>query len=199
MNPWETERQRSLFLAEEAAWKTIQPLQAQFSKEYGAFQKVLSSYNAKVNELERITGQATGLLKGGGKIGSMVFSPVNMAFGMVEKILSMIPGIGGLFSKKAKRKKQRAQALLRDIEAEQSTLMAIQQKLVDIEAKVTSALNIAESIRANQPAKMAADVQQNVTAQQERRNLDTMRANVLQQRIKQSRVMRAPGGPDNAI
>lgn len=200
MNPWETERQRARYMAEETAWKAIVPLQTAYRKELAVFNRHFATYNSLVGQLDSVLGQSSGLIRGGGAIGKMVFSPVNMVHGLVSSILSKIPIVGGVFGgKKAKRKKRRAEQLLQQIEKEQVLLEKSQGLLVELDSQVTAQLQTAEAIRASQPGIMAADTERNRQQQADRASLERQRASVLQQRIKQDRIMRTPGGYSNEI
>ena len=198
MNPWETERQREVWLAEEAAWKTILPLQAQFRADAVRMHRAMMEYNGLVGELEAVTGRPVGLQRMTGftqKI-PLVGGMVGGIMGLIDSLLGMLTG--GLFGGGAKKKKRHVEDLIRRLEAVQATMARIQQRLIDIQTKIEGALQTAEGIRATQPERARAAVQQSETVYVQRRELDRLRANVLRERVKQIALMpRTPGGSND--
>lgn len=198
MNPWEEERKREAWLAEEQAWKAIVPKQATFWQYSRQMKSLMNQYNALVAELENLTGQPVGLQKMtsftqkipfvGGMVGGIM--------GMIDSILGMLTG--GLFGGGAKKKKKKAEELVRRIEAVQAQMSRVQDKLIAVVTEIETLVNTAQGIRASQPERAQAAIDQSVSAYQQRQQLDRLRADVLRERNRQVALMpRSPGGSND--
>lgn len=195
MNPWETERQREVWLAEEAAWKAIVPKQAQFWALSGEMRGLMNQYNALVAELEGLTGQPVGLAKMTSFTQKIPFvgGMVGGVMGMLDSLVGMLTG--GLFGGGAKKKKKRAEALIRRIETVQSRMSLVQDKLIFIVGQIEASIHAAEGIRVSQPIRAQAAKEQSEVAYVKRQQLDKQRGTVLRERNRQVALMpRQRGG-----
>lgn len=61
LNPWQDERQRQLYLAEERAWKIIQSLQSQYSAKEAELNTIIAGIRQTIASIEAITGKHSGL------------------------------------------------------------------------------------------------------------------------------------------
>lgn len=200
MNPWQTEREREIYLAEESAWKAIVPKQVQFRVLYAQALSLMNQYNSTISQLEGLVGRPIGLQKVSSIAASVpvVGQAVGMITGLLDSVLGMLTG--GFLGGSAKKKKQQGEALIRQLESLQAALAAVQQQLYTIQSEIEGLLRTAEGIRSSQPSRTAAAMAQSETAYQQARSLDTIRAGVLRERIRQVNLLPRPtGGPSNDL
>lgn len=190
MNPWETERVREIWLAEEAAWKAILPKQAKYSAMVEQLKVWISQLNGQVGELERTTGKSSGFGTAA-TYGTMVYSltggPYAWAAALAKMGVDMIVGIGT---------KKRAKRIMAQIEELVAKIQKGYASNELIKADIETLIKTAEGIRASQPGRAAGALAQSETAYQAAQDLDRMRADVLRERNKQAALLPryAPGG-----
>lgn len=197
MNPWETERQREIWLAEESAWNACLPLQASFRAEASTMRRLMNQYNGLVGALESLTGRPVGLqrMTGFSQRIPLVGGLVGGVMGLLDSLVGMLTG--GLFGGGAKKKKKQAEELVRQLEAVQARMAAVQARMMALQSKIEGYLHTAEAIRATQPERARAAVEQTEQAYRSRKELDLLRSSVLRERIRQVALMpRTPGGYD---
>jgi hypothetical protein len=188
MNPWEVERTRELFMAEEAAWKKIIPLQAEVRAKHAVLLRTMAEYNRLILELEDVTGQKTGLEQ---VTGVTKFIPLPWF-----QVFNLFAGLfGGLLGGTSKKKK--AEAIMRRLEAQQATMTALQVRLSVIGDEVSWLIQVGEGIRSGQLVKMTQEVAQSEQLYQNRQGLERLRASVLREKNRQAALMpRRQGGSD---
>lgn len=191
MNPWETERQREVWLAEEAAWKKIVPLQAEYRALSFRLASAIREIQHWLRDLETLTGKKSGLADAA-NYGTLVYSlaggPYAWAAALAKFGLDMILGIG---------KKKQAKSIMDKLTKLAAQVAAIQATQQALETTITTYIHEAEGIRAAQPVKITADLQASETAYQQKRTLDATRAAVLRERNRQVALMpRSYGGSD---
>ena len=187
MNPWEQERQRTLRLAEDAAWQSLRAIKAQAAPLYGRYEATLWEFNHKLAELEGLTGQ-----KAGGGIGKMLTSTIMMPFNM----------IGGLFGV-GKKKAKHAARLQGDLTRLEADLLALQSSIDALHQQAIPLIGTATAIKGQQDAQRADLLSQSGAAYETRRSLDAARGKELAELnrfVAQSPLFNRPrGGIADAI
>lgn len=184
MNPWEEERTREIYLAEEAAWKRILPLQAEYRALYARSEILITRYNAVIHELEDVTGKKSGL-----------FSAQNIGMYIVQNAISSAAGGPWGFAFMAlktgiefllgNKKKKKIENLVKELEALNAQLTALFQQLQGIADQVSGLVQTGDVLRATQAARIQQDLTQSETLYQQRQSLDRLRADVLRERNRQ--------------
>jgi hypothetical protein len=195
MNPWNDERQRVVWQAEEKAWVTIQAKQSEYRRTYDRLQSTIAQMNSLVSELEGLTGKKMGM-----------FTVQNLA-----SMLAMSSGnpyiIAAMFIKQfvfdafaAKKKKKKIEGLVQRLESLQAQAKSIVDQLHVLEDTVTTLIATGDAIRNTQQTTITQDMAQSETAYQARQQLDTLRASVLRERIRQAATLPSPpGGTHNDL
>lgn len=97
LNPWQTERQRIVWKAEQAAWVKIKAYQADYRRTEDKMKRDIERYNKALKELELLTGQSIGT----GPIGTYAgmalavipgFGWAAAAFSMISQLVGMLSG-----------------------------------------------------------------------------------------------------------
>lgn len=189
-NPWELERTREVFLAEEQAWKTILPLQAEFRSAYALLQSLMVQYNALVDEVSGLMGP-TGLQKMG-QTAMFIPLPIFSAFSLFTNVF------GGLFGGNKKQKK--AQQLVAQIQALQARITVLQNRLYAIQQLVSGLVQVGERIRATQTTRISTETAASEASYQQQQLTDAVRGAALQERNRQVALMpRTRQGGDNVL
>ena len=148
LDPWNQERKREQWLAEEAAWKQILPLQREYLTAEQEFNSVMVRYNSLIGELEGLTGQS-GLIRVKGPIG-MVISPINMVVGLLDKLTF------GIFG--GSKKKKKIQRLTQELERAQSRLTILQAVLERVGGAINQLVHAGKAVQEAQRVRMALDM-----------------------------------------
>jgi hypothetical protein len=154
LNPWELERQRQVWLAEQAAWVRIQSRQADYRRTETAMRNNMKRYNQVLLELEGLTGQS---------IGSQVDTYGGMALAILPgfgwasaawKLASMISGILSGKNKKIAALVQEAENLVNIMKAQQKHLRTLAEQIVED-------AHVAGRVREEHRAVIAQELQRN--------------------------------------
>ena len=192
LNPWELERTRELFLAEEAAWKTIQKDQVRYRELLRLTQEGIVRFNGLVAQLESLTGKKSGLLSVN-NIASFVASssgnPYVMAAMAVKMVVEAILG---------SQKKKKIDRIMQELQSLQAQILAWYAELTTIQERVSELVQTGDRIRTMQQARFETVVAQSESAYQTRQNLDAQRGAVLRERNRQVALLypTRPGGSD---
>jgi len=195
MNPWNAERQRVVWQAEETAWTGIQGKQAEYRRVYARLQAVIAKMNHVVLELESLTGKKAGLFT-------------------VENIASVLVSAGGnpyliaaMFLKTfvfdaimGQKKKKKIEGLMRQLEAFQVQARVYVGQLHKIEAEVTGLIQTGDRLRGMQQVTVTKDMAQAERAYQSRQALERVRASALLEHNRQVALLpRKRGGDDGSL
>lgn len=196
MNPWADERQRVVFMAEEKAWVTIKQKQVIYRQNYSRLQVIIEQMNAIARELESLTGKPVGLFSVqniAGLLASSTGNPYVIA-AMLLKTLVFDVLMGN-------KKKKQIESLVNQLQALQQQATNIVNLLHSIEDEVSALIHTGEQIRNTQQVQMTQDITQTETAYQQRQQLDSLRASVLRERIRQAATLPrvSPGGPNDTL
>lgn len=147
-NPWETERQRVLWQAENDAWKKIVPLKAEYAQKEKVMKQNIAIFNSHLAELERVAGKKVGL----GPIGTYGgmalavipgFGWTAAAFSAFSMIFEMIGG---------NKKKKRINELMRIMEDARVKMERAQKRLQAIVIELDALLQTTGNVQASQSA-----------------------------------------------
>lgn len=163
LDPWGIERQRVVWMQEEAAWKQIVPLQREYVAVEAQMRRDAEEFNAILAQLESETNK---------KVGSPIHTYGSMA-------LAVVPGFGwaaGLWNVVSQlfafiggsKKKKKIERLIQRLESLQARLHAAQAKLELIQRQVAELVQVTERVKAEQRA-VTEQVQQAVTIEAGRR------------------------------
>lgn len=192
MNPWQTEREREVWLAEEKSWKGILPKQAKYREWVHKIKVLISQLNGQVSELERTTGQKSGM--GIATYGTMLYSLAGGPYAWVAAIAKM--GVDMIIGISTKKRAKKIQARIEAMIAQITQAYAANEV---IKGEIEGLIRVAEGIRATQPARAKAAVDQSEGFYLKRLELDRTRATVLQERNRQAAFLpRRPTGGDYA-
>ncbi len=143
-NPWEAERQRRVWIQEQATWPKIQSLQREYRSIEKQMETDIGVFNSHLQELERVTKKKAGL----GPIGSYGgmalailpgFGWASAVFSAVSMIFEMIGG---------NKLKKRVKQLMRIMEEAQARLQKNQQRLIAIQEELKDLLGATERAKA---------------------------------------------------
>lgn len=169
MNPWELERTRERWMAEEKAWKDIQAAQIRYRALRVTGERTLNQFNQKLAELENLTGKKSGMLSASNLatfVASSSGNPYIMAALAVKMLVDIFMG---------NKKKKKIEATIRDLERLQAELMALYREMEQIAGQVVQWANVGESIRAQQQATMTVVAQSSEEAYARRQSLERER------------------------
>lgn len=163
-NPWETERQRRVWIQEQAAWTKIQALKREYVSIEKQMETDISIFNSHLAELERVTKKKPGL----GPIGSYGgmaltilpgFGWASAVFSAVSMIFEMIGG---------NKLKKRVEQLMRIMEEAQARLQKNQQRLIAIQEELQQLVKATERAKDENEAIVKRDMALNKIALQEK-------------------------------
>lgn len=163
-NPWETERQRRVWIQEQAAWTKIQALKSEYVGLERKMHYDIAVFNEHLAELERVTKKKPGL----GPIGSYGgmaltilpgFGWASAVFSAVSMIFEMIGG---------NKLKKRVSQLMRIMEEAQARLQKNQQRLIAIQEELQDLVKATERAKAENEAIVKRDMVLNKIALQEK-------------------------------
>lgn len=152
-NPWEAERQRRVWVQEQAAWTKITVLQ----REYRFLEKQMASdigiFNSHLAELERVTKKKAGL----GPIGSYggMALAVLPGFGWASAVFSAVSMIFEMIG--GNKLKKRVKQLMRIMEEAQARLQKNQQRLMTIQEELKDLIGATERAQTENQAILMRD------------------------------------------
>lgn len=179
MNPWEQERQRVVFAAEELTWVKIQAQQKEYRRVLRLIDVAIDRYNQLIHELEELTGKKSGAADIA-NYAMLAYSLSGGPYGFVLSIAKM--GFDFLMSSKKKKKINKK---IHEIESVQAELKRLSQVLDGIQKKVHDLILTGDKIRDTQAVQMSKDVEVSEQAWAKRQSLDKQRADVLRERNRQ--------------
>jgi hypothetical protein len=180
MNPWQQERQRVLWMAEEKAWKDILPLQAEWRTLMSRLTALIARYNALIGEIEDLVGP-TGLQQAAGYL-QKIPTPIALV-GLVMNIF------GGLFGGS---KKKKAEGKIRELEAIQAEIAKIQDRLMTIQTKVQELIGIAQTVQSQQIMQATMDIEQSEMLYSQRQATERARGQARRALYQQTRLIPQP-------
>jgi DNA repair exonuclease SbcCD ATPase subunit len=92
------------------------------------------------------------------------------------------------------KKKKKIESLVNQLQVLQQQAQTYVTRLHALEDEVSALIQTGERVRETQKATISTDMQQSETAYQQRRQLDSQRATVLRERIRQVATMPRPSG-----
>lgn len=165
-NPWEAERKRQLRLAEDAAWKEIQRLQALYRQKDAELSNAIRYYNFKVSQLEERVGKVSGVEKitGLGVKALQVVFPLN--FGL-DKIVGSVLRVFGIGDKKPNM--QQVNDILGELQRMAVEIPRLQAELQAIVDQLRAAVQAGTQIQSAQEAMRQQDIMHSEAAYQAQR------------------------------
>lgn len=151
LDPWNAERKRAVWIAEEAAWKQIVPLQARYRVLKSEEADTLRQIQHWIRDLERLTGKKSGMADASNYavlLYSLSGGPYAWAAAIAKLGVDMILGIG---------KKKQAKSILHKLEALGTRMSSIQAQLEQIVTQLNPLVAVGHALKAEQQAIMAAD------------------------------------------
>ncbi len=192
LNPWNDERQRVVWMAEEKAWVQVQAKQRTYRSVYSSLQETISQMNAAVSELEGLTGKHVGMFSIQ-NIATLLASSTGNPYVIAAMLLKTFV-IDTLLGNK---KKKKIQALVERLQVLQQQAQQYVARLHQLEDEVAKLIVVGDQIRNTQQAQMSQDLQQSETVYQARQQLDRTRASVLREQVRQVNLTpRRSGGSD---
>lgn len=162
LNPWELERTRAVWQAEQSAWAKILPLKKEYGERERQMKHDIAVFNEHLAELERVTKKKVGLGPIG-QYGSMALAVIP-GFGWFSAAFSAINmGLEMLMGNKTKK---RIAELMRIMEEAQQRLARNQARLVAIQGEVKILMDVTERAKQAGSAKMQADLAQSQHSQE---------------------------------
>lgn len=164
MNPWQQERQRVLWMAEEKAWKQIQVLQREWAHLEARLIRLVQQYNdhvTAINARMEDLGQGSPLQKMGGYTSYLAFTsgPGALLAGAIQVAGMLEKGFNQIFGITAKKKKD-VENWMRSLQQTEADLIQTQQRMDTVFAELQRHLNIAQTVASQQQVQITADVEQ---------------------------------------
>ena len=154
LDPYNAERKRAVFIAEQAAWAKIVPLQARYAALKSHEAETMRLIQHWLRDMERLTGKKSGL-EGAANYGVLLYSmsggPYAWAASLAKLGLGFILGIG---------KKKQAKSIMRKLEALGVTMGQIQSALATVVSEIEPLVSVGDALKARQQAIRAADTAQ---------------------------------------
>lgn len=173
MNPWALERQREIWMAEEAAWKEIQQKQVAYRQVRLAAEAALRRFNAIIRQIEAMTGKKSGMLSAG-NVASFVAgaggNPYIMAALALKMVVEMILG-----SKKQKKIKR----LIEEATRLQANILAYHAQMETIAGEVQRLTMIGEAYRDMQTVRSTEVARQSEAAYTQQQSTERERGKAL--------------------
>ncbi len=168
-NPWQLERNRQVYAAEEKAWASIQTLGREYKARRVESETLLTHFNRAIAEVESLTGKKTGM--SASSVASLVATvsgnPIWGAAMGIKFLVDMFMG---------SQKKKKIERAIREAERVQALLVAAYQRMEAIAGEVSMLVRVGESIRSEQQATASAIEQYSERAYQQRQSLERQRA-----------------------
>lgn len=180
MNPWELERTRQVFMAEEKAWKKVSALQAEYRRVNAQGDRLVKIFQVMAKQLEEMTGQPnkfTSISNIAEMIAGAGGNPYIMAALFLKKVVTMVFDM-----LKAKRIKRHVAKM----EQVQKQIIAIYKRMEKIVQVVQYEIGVGERVRVGQQAIVNAVMEKSAMAYYTRASLDAQRANVIAEQARQA-------------
>ena len=163
-NPWETERQRRVWVQEQAAWAKIQTLKREYVSIEKQMETDIGIFNAHLAELERVTKKKVGL----GPIGSYTGMALAIipGFGWASAVYSAISMLFQMIG--GNKMKKRVNQLMKIMEEAQARLQKNRQRLLSIQEILKDLMGATERAKAENEAIVKRDMVLNKIAAQEK-------------------------------
>lgn len=193
LNPWETERVRYLWQQEQAAWRKIEPLKAEYAQREKQIRHDVSVFNEHLAELERVTKKKIGMGPIG-QYGSMALAVIP-GFGWFSAAFSLLNM--GFDMLMVNKQKKRINQLMQIMEEARTRIEKNQRRLLAIQEEVRVLMASTERAQQAIAAKREADTVQTRFAQQiyeQARQVQTMKIDLELARIRQANPVRVSYG-----
>lgn len=187
-NPWQAERQRVLYEAEERAWKEIQRLQALWEAQKVKMEQLVDSYNKAVRAIEDRMGelgqkspfqtmQTTG--------GLLMVTPFSLA-GKVMLVVAAISQLVDLATGKTRKAKKDLENWMRDLEKLNAQIIAHQQAMIETQDRIDRNLSVSQTVASGLMQQAAIDQQRAESAYLARQEREAMDTAIHQARVRQA-------------
>ena len=163
-NPWEAERQRRVWIQEQAVWAKIRVFQHEYRTIEKQMETDIGLFNSHLAELERVTKKKVGL----GPIGSYTgmalaiipgFGWASAVYSAISMLLQMIGG---------NKMKKRVNQLMRIMEEAQARLQKNQQRLISIQEELKNLVGATKRAKAENDVAIKRDMVHQKIAEQEK-------------------------------
>jgi hypothetical protein len=193
LNPWADERQREVYTAEEAAWKQIVPLQAEYVGLVHRQDVLITEIQHWLRDIEVLTGKKSGL-SDASNYATLLYSlsggPYAWAAALAKFGVDFVLGIG---------KKKQLKSIMSKLEALAAQVAVVQARMQVVADAVVRLIQTGEAIRAGQLVKITQDVAQSEQLYQDRQGLERLRASVLKEKNRQAALMPTRQGGNDAL
>lgn len=169
MNPWQVERQRVLWTAEEAAWKKIKALKVRHADALNRLQVAVNEFNHHIQRLEGATGKKSPLSDATG-YGALLYSVAGGPYAWAVSVLKF--GFDFLMSSS---KKKKIEAIVKRIEELQLLITQIQSEIRSIESAIQRQIGVTQSVQSAQTALQSEAVTLHAERASVRDEMDAMR------------------------
>lgn len=189
MNPWETERQREIYLAEEKAWKDLQAVQAQYRVKRAYFDEQMIYLERTLSEIENMSGgkskfNAAEVMK---QIGmTMVQNIAGNWYGLLAKLAML-----GVDTALAISKQKKIKSKIRDVEMFAARIQTVQAEMIQLSEQAARLTQTGDAYRAMFNERTPALVAQGEKAYTDRQALERQRADAL--RVQNTMLRRQRG------
>lgn len=150
-DPYNAERKRAVWIAEEAAWKKIVPLQSQYASLKAQEAETMRLIQHWIKDIETLTGKKSGMADAA-NYATLLYSISGGPYAWVAAIgklgVDMILGIG---------KKKQMKSIMQKLEALGQKMASIQSQLEQVSNELKPLVAVGHALKAEQQAIMAAD------------------------------------------
>lgn len=151
LDPYNAERKRAVWIAEEAAWKKIVPLQAKYANLKRQEAETMRLIRHWIKDIETLTGKKSGMADAS-NYATLLYSISGGPYAWVAAIgklgVDMILGMG---------KKKQLKSIMQKLEALGVTMASIQRQLEQVSNELKPLVVVGHALKAEQQAIMAAD------------------------------------------
>jgi len=180
LNPWDQERQRQVFMAEEAAWRKVQAYQARYRGLIRQSESLLRIYNTMVTQLEEMTGEKQEGMFSAQNIMEFIASSGGNPYIAAGLFLKKIVTMAFDMMKAARIKRHIAKLVV-----VQERIVAVYKQMTALQKKIEYEIMAGERIRQQQQATVRKDLEQSFLTVVKRQGLDAIRAAALKERNEQ--------------
>lgn len=195
LNPWELERTRVLFTAEEAAWKKIQGYQATYRQVEAHLKSSIAQFNQKLIEFESVTGKKTGIQQISTYGGMVAIIPGFQLLGGIFAAIGLLSSLIG-----GNKKKKKAERLGKELQQLQASMVADQQQLQSLADAIGQQTTVTAQIKQAQQQIVTAAVRQSEQIYQAKQANETQISAAIEARnLYAARLYPARQGGNNAL
>lgn len=196
LNPWQLERTREMWTAEEAAWKKIVPLRQEHKRVRARLIGMESYAKRKVGEVNCALWELNELSPDTAR--KMAFTAIGLTLGnipVVGQLLKIgLALIGALFDRSFKKKVEKAiekvERLVENVREAIQEIKKFKQEMVELEQKILQQAQVTSIISTIQQQRIGRDLELSRRAYKTKQELEKQRAQHHREAVEESAKLR---------